>query len=62
MSQVPDSSKPRNWPTGVAGVIAFAFGMIVAKIDAPGWAIVIALLGGALSYGVTILVVRLMSK
>ena len=65
MDQQPQTSTPstsRSWPTGVAGVIAFAFGMIVTKIESPGWEIFFALAGGALSYGLAILVVRVMGK
>ena len=56
------TGKTRNWPIGVAGVIAFGLGMIVSQIESAGWGIVLAIVGAALSYAIAIMATRLMTR
>ena len=61
MSPNQNPTTRRDWPNGVAGVIAFGFGMIVGHIESAPGGIIAAIVGAALSYGVAILVRRLMT-
>lgn len=57
-----DLKKRRDWPAGVAGLLAFGFGMIVTQIEGAAMGIVAAIIGGALAVFVSIYAARMTTE